>query len=285
MFIDLQTRRRVCEDTIARSPAIVKSTPGGNTESTFMPAQLPPLAAAASPGLHRQPVRVVNADSFAAARALLPLLPSTPPAANDATARGQRVAVLNLASDAHVGGGWRFTLGRTQEEALCYSSTLFATLREEWYPWPNLGPGSAAGVYSPGVVVFRDTLDAGLAKLPKAERFVVSVITVAAPRGPALTEDGTGFAKASDLEDLRGKIRLVYRCAAHNGHTSLVLGAMGCGAYACPPGLVAREMRTILEDQEFAGWFENVVFAVYAEGPTGKQNFDVFQAEFAAMNG
>lgn len=279
MVVDLQTRRRVCEDTIARSPAIAQSTPGGSTDSTFMPAQLQPLAAAARPRLHRQPVRVVNADSFAAARALLPPTPPTAPV------RGQRVAVLNLASDEHVGGGWRLTLSRTQEEALCYSSTLFATLRDEWYPWPNLGPGSVAGIYSPGVVVFRDTLDAGLAELPEAERFVVSVITVAAPRGPALTSDGTGFARAGDLEDLRGKIRLVYRCAAHNGHTSLVLGAMGCGAYACPPGLVAREMRTILEDQEFAGWFENVVFAVYAQGPTGKQNFDVFQAEFAAMNG
>lgn len=271
---DLQTRRRVCEDTIARSPSIAQSTPGGSTEGTFMPAQLPPLAAAASPRLHRRPVRVVDADALAAARAL----------ATGPRAPGARVAVLNLASDERVAGGWRLTLSRTQEEALCYSSTLIATLRDEWYPWPNLGPGSVAGAYSPGVVVFRDTLDAGLAELPPGpDRLVVSVITVAAPRGPALTRDGRGFARAGDLEDLRGKIRLVYRCAARNGHTSLVLGAMGCGAYGCPPGLVAREMRTILEDEEFAGWFENVVFAVYAQGPTGKENFDVFKAEFAPL--
>lgn len=279
-MIDLKTRQRIAEDTIARSAAIARSTPGGSTEGTFMPAQLPALSPSASPGLRRRPVRVLDSDALAAARALL------------AAAAAARVAVLNLASDALPAGGWRHTLGATQEEALCYSSTLFATLREEWYPWPNLGPGSAAGAYSPGVVVFRDALDRGLAELPPAERAVVSVITVAAPRGPALAPapgpagegDGGGrlaFARESDLGDLREKIRLVYRCAAHNGQTSLVLGAMGCGAYACPPGVVAREMRTILEDEEFEGWFENVVFAVYAAGRVGRQNLEVFQREFS----
>lgn len=99
-------------------------TPGGSTESTFMPAQLPALSPAASPHLARQQprVRVLDSDAFAAAPSLL----AADPAA--------RVAVLNLASDAHPGGGWRHTLGRTQEEALCFSSTLYATLRDEWYP-------------------------------------------------------------------------------------------------------------------------------------------------------
>lgn len=277
-MLDLKTRQIIAEDNIAWSAAIAQSTTGGSLEGIFMPAQLPALAPSASPRLpRRQPVRVLNADAFAAARALL---------AADRTAA---VAVLNLASDARPGGGWRYTLGRTQEEALCFSSTLYATLREAWYPWPNLGPGSAAGAYSPGVVVFRDTLDKDLAELPADERAVVSVITVAAPRGPALAMEPGGdgrlmFARESDRDDLREKIRLVYRCAAHNGQTSLVLGAMGCGVYSCPQEVVAREMRTILEDGEFEGWFENVVFAVYAAGHVGQQNLEVFRREFAAKS-
>lgn len=268
-------RRKVLIDTIERSADIVRSTPGASQESTYMPGQLPVLSPSASPNLKRNPVRVVDSDSFAAARSIL--------ASNPAA----KVTVLNLASDVEPGGGWQYTVGQTQEEALCYSSTLFATLRPEWYPWPNLGPRSTAGIYSPAVVVFRDTLDNDLAELPDSERFVVSVITVAAPRGPALTTVSNGaqvFAKESDLNDLREKIRLVYRCAAHNGQTSLILGAMGCGAYRCPPEVVAREMRSILEDEEFAGWFEDVLFAVYAAGDVGQRNLTVFHGEFAHLS-
>ncbi|KAH6916403.1 hypothetical protein BKA70DRAFT_1419318 [Coprinopsis sp. MPI-PUGE-AT-0042] len=122
------------------------------------------------------------------------------------------------------------------------------------YPWPNVGPGSAAGV-SPGVVIFKDDLDHACLDLPIDQRLVVSVITVAAPRYRKLTPDGEQFNDPSVLEDLRAKIRLVYRMAAQNGQQYLILGAMGCGAYACPPKLVAEEMKSILLEKEFSGWF------------------------------
>ena len=41
--------------------------------------------------------------------------------------------------------------------------------------------------------------------LPEAERQVVSVITVAAPCGPKLTEDELGSKNESELEDLKGE--------------------------------------------------------------------------------
>ena len=68
--------------------------------------------------------------------------------------------------------------------------------------------------------------------------------------------------------------------AATNNVTNLVLGAMGCGAYGCPPRAVAREMKSVLESDEFGGWFENIVFAVYAAGPTGRENFEIFSRVF-----
>ena len=109
---------------------------------------------------------------------------------------------------------------------MCYSSTLYETLKPSYYPWPNLGPGSVAGIFSPSVVIFKDDLDHNCEDLPKDKRAIVSVITVAAPRLPNLTSDRQAFARASDLEDLRGKIRLVYRMAARNGKTSIVLGEL-----------------------------------------------------------
>lgn len=114
-----------------------------------------------------------------------------------------------------------------QEEALCYSSTLYQTLRPEWYPWPNLGLGSVAGIFSPNVVVFKDDLDHDCVDLPVEDRVVVSVITVAAPCRPELTSDKSAFQFPEDVRDLQGKIRLVLRIAARNVQDRLVLGEYG----------------------------------------------------------
>ncbi|KAH8691083.1 hypothetical protein GQ44DRAFT_780313 [Phaeosphaeriaceae sp. PMI808] len=263
------TRRKICEDTIARSPSIVATTFGGSLSSSFIPSQLPAISKSHPlyPDLSLRPTEIRNSDAFELARAL--------------HSSSGKVGVLNLASDLEPGGGWRYTLSTTQEEALCYSSTLYATLKPEWYPWANTGPGSCAAIFSPSVVVFRDTLNAGLHELPLDQRLVVSVITVAAPCLPDVTDDGEAFAKESDLRDLQEKILLTLRLAAINGITNLVLGAMGCGAYGCPPTAVAQEMKKALDMEEFCGWFEYVGFAVFAAGPTGMRNFEIFRTVFA----
>jgi uncharacterized protein (TIGR02452 family) len=270
-MIDLATRRAICNNTIKRSAAIAASIPGGSLTSRFIQSQLPPLTKEdlKYPGVSRHPIEIHNSDAFALARTL-----------SSQSQFNGKIGVLNLASDQQPGGGWCYTLSSTQEEALCYSSTLYATLRPEWYPWPNTGPGACGGILSPGIVVFRDTLDNDLAELPEHERHVVAVLTVAAPCWPKVTEDGKNFAKESELQDLREKILLVLRMAAGEGVTKLVLGAMGCGAYGCPPRAVAREMKEALEKEEFEGWFESVAFAVYAAGPAGKRNLAIFREVF-----
>ena len=57
-------------------------------------------------------------------------------------------------------------------------------------------------------------------------------------------------------------------------------GAMGCGAYRCPPRHVAEEMRSVLMDEEFTGWFKEVIFAIYPAGRTGENNYRVFKKVF-----
>lgn len=267
-MLDLATRRKICEDTISRSESIAKETSGGSLTSIFIPSQLPPLdhEDPSFPNLTLKPIEVYDSDAFELARKFSP-------------SKG-KVGVLNLASDIEPGGGWRYTLSLTQEEALCYSSTLYATLKAQWYPWPNLGSASCAGILSPDIVVFRDTLDNDLVELSPEQRHVVSVITVAAPCLPRLTADKQQFANESDLGDLREKILLVLRMAARNGVTNLVLGAMGCGAYGCPPKAVAEEMKNAIRMKEFEGWFEALDFAVYAAGPTGRRNLEVFKSVF-----
>ncbi|KAI4834273.1 hypothetical protein E4T44_08925 [Aureobasidium sp. EXF-8845] len=268
MLPDLATRRRICEDTIARSSHTTSTTPGASLHSTVIDAttypQLSPLDPS-FPNLSLGNIKVIDSDTFACARTLVAASPDL---------RG-KLAVLNLASDEEPGGGWRYTLSTTQEEALCYSSTLFQTLKMEWYPWPNTGEGSIKGIFSGNVVVFKDTLDNGCVELEEEERIVVSVVTVAAPRCPELTGDKMGFKEQRVLDEFREKVRLVLRCAAREGKIGLVLGALGCGAYRCPPGLVAREMKGVLAEEEFR---------VYGKGPVGERNFRVFQETFGGQN-
>ncbi|VDC03313.1 unnamed protein product [Peniophora sp. CBMAI 1063] len=247
--------------------------PGASTESRFIAPPpdavdyrnpLVPLDPSACPHYPPAAIRVDGRDSFVCARDILRAEPAS------------QVAVLNLASDERRAGGWLEYLTRTQEEALCYSSTLYATLKEEYYPWPNLGPGSVAGIYSPAVVVFKDDLVHDCVDLPPEDRVVLSVITVAGPRKPELTPDGSRLARESDLEDLRAKIRLIYRLAGSEKRDAIVLGPLGCGVYACPPEQVASEMKSVLMEEEFRGWFKHIVLAVY-KTPT-RPTYDIFKA-------
>ncbi|EGN95108.1 hypothetical protein SERLA73DRAFT_113884 [Serpula lacrymans var. lacrymans S7.3] len=309
----LTIRAEIAKDTINSSAAIVAKTNGASLESVFVDAQLPQLPRLSSQGrtdpsssfpipssLHliSPPLRdsvvfpafpptkvsVVNSDAFTVARGLIDSSFNTPsfvPTSLSSSPGEQapfvRTAVLNLASDELPGGGWNCTLSCTQEEALCYSSTLFNTLKPSYYPWPNIGRGSVAGVLSPAVVVFRADLDSGLVPLEQSDWKLVQVLTVAGPCCPPLSEDRQKFASDSVLEDLRGKIKLIYRMAAWSGCWDLVLGALGCGAYRCPPRLVAEEMKAILLEPEFRGWFRHIVFAVYSSNRNGPGNFGVFK--------
>ncbi|KAJ3981121.1 hypothetical protein F5890DRAFT_589279 [Lentinula detonsa] len=274
---------------------------GASPLSRFIPEQLPPLNESDRPykdSAHKTKVQVINGDSLVIARELMDDIGDD--------ARG-KTAVLNLASDEHPGGGWEHG-SVAQEECLCYSSTLFHTLCQAdtlvHYPWPNTGPGSIAGIFSEGVVIFRGPLntiysgtradvfqnersnDGGTSSnsicplLPHDERKVISVISVAAPRYPKLTSDGNDFADEKIKEEFKEKVRLVLRIGGHEGKRYLVLGAMGCGAYFCPPLAVARLMKNVLIEPEFRGWFARIVSAVFSPSGTlgiGVSNFEVFK--------
>ena len=75
-----------------------------------------------------------------------------------------------------------------------------------------------------------------------------------------------------------------FRSSMMWSETNLHVGAMGCGAYYCPPRQVAEEMKAILFDEEFVGWFKEVAFAVYPVGRTGKINYDVFKEVIEAQD-
>ena len=95
----------IAEDTISRTPEIIATTPGASADSHWHDQQLPPLNKDDCPNKFPPlTVRIEPLDAFTTARKYIQ---------KDPTIRG-KVAVLNLASDRYVAGGWRETLCKTQ---------------------------------------------------------------------------------------------------------------------------------------------------------------------------
>ena len=220
------------------------------------------------PKLRRTRVRVIDTDTIDAALILMAQkgAPSKP------------VCILNMANAFRAGGGWLQGC-RAQEEQLCYRTSLSATLHRQLYPIPPRG-----GIYSPNVLVIRESSKNGLAFLdcrePKSLQ-LLSAVSVAAVNTPQVSQDARGrpaaYLDPAERDLMMEKIRVILRIASKNGHQQIVLGAFGCGAFRNPPKVVARIFKIILTEPEFSGgWWLDVVFAVL-DGGTG--NVAVFQKE------
>lgn len=173
-------------------------------------------------------------------------------AACEMTQRGLRPLALNFANGAEPGGGF-LTGSKAQEEVLCRSSALYKTLvgdpMYEAHKKRPLPDSTDWAIYSPDVPVFRKDDGSELDR-----PWLLSFITSAAPYAPRL-----GRQLAGDL--LEERIHRVLRIAQAFGHTALVLGAWGCGAFGCDPARTAKDFRRALES-DFAGVFSDIVFAV-----------------------
>ena len=166
--------------------------------------------------------------------------------------RGLRPLALNFANGIHPGGGF---LGgaRAQEEVLCRSSALYHTLVDdpmyEEHRKRQLPDSSDWAIYSPDVPVFR--MDNGT---ELQHPWLLSFITCAAPYAPVI-----GQPKSGDL--LQKRIHRVLAIARAYGHSTLVLGAWGCGAFANDPHRAAIDFRQALEN-DYSGAFSEIVFAI-----------------------
>jgi uncharacterized protein (TIGR02452 family) len=200
----------------------------------------------------------VEMDSFEAASALLNQGWSKP-------------AVLNLANEHNCGGAWCNKEG-SQEEDLFRCSSLPLSL------WPRrkvsdqrmpefddrmprqdtIYPFTEAGVvYSPHVLVCR-----GRDGKPYSteNQKMVAVITSAAQD---LREGRPHYNGPFNPELTREKLRSHLWAADYHGHTALVLGAFGCGAFKNDPHELTRLYLELLgPGGEFEGCFEIVIFAI-----------------------
>lgn len=197
-------------------------------------------------------------------------------------ARGSKEPlVLDMASMSLPGGGWR-KASAAQEENLHRRTNLMHCLEDPYkvyperpwdYPIPQYG-----GVYIPGVTVFRGSEADGYPFL--AEPRPVSIVASAALKYPPTETDpqtGEEILDGKLARDTLRKIEAILAIAVEHQHTFLVLSAYGCGAYANPPGHIARLFKEALAKKAYKKRFSHVIFAIIDDqfAKDGEQDVDL----------
>lgn len=204
---------------------------------------------------------------------------------------GYTPAILNMASRQNPGGGVSKGAG-AQEETIFRRTNIFRSLyqfasyagqygvHKSVYQYPmdrNYG-----GIYTPCVTIFREGEKTGY-KLMKCPR-EIAFISVAGMNRPKLRFDGM-------IEDflvgaIKNKIRTILRLGLVHGHDSLVLGALGCGAFRNPPHHIAKLFHEVIQEAEFANKYKRLIFAILDDHNAHREhnkegNFLPFAREFA----
>ena len=204
-----------------------------------------------------------------------------------------RIAVLNFANYYKPGGGVKRGC-RAQEESLCRVSTLYAHLEKLWTPFYSVNQkvrnveknslGGDRGIYTKGVVQLKeDTSLPGLEFIPEGQRLIVDVLTVAAPDLRRENE------LKNDPQRVRAmminRIKLTVAMAIKNKVDTLVLGALGCGAFGVDPEICADSYYEVLVKEGYASYFKKIVFPILVvEGfKNDKNNYRVFAERFHGL--
>jgi len=255
-------------ELIRYSPNTIPSSPGGSHPPPSQARSGTSSPARPLPESQHPRVRVIQADTYDAAHAFVKSSDSP-----------VRVGVLNMASALRPGGGV-LNGAVAQEESICMRSTLYPSLKDHFYRIPE-----NAAIYSPDVIVFRDSLQQDL---PKGEWFFVNVISCAAIRDPEVVVttkygvDKEFYELKQDYEIMLMKARLIMQIAKQKQISHLVLGALGCGVFRNPPEEVARIFKkVILGDRKRPGvvGIEEIAFAIFDDGPNLKAFKRVFEPE------
>lgn len=228
-------------------------------------------------------VRVEDKDCVVAAKQLI-----------DA---GYRPAMLNLA-DLYTPGGLVEYGSGAQEENLCRRSNLVLSLyqfsRSRIIQYPDLGLLESpdhypmderyGGIYSGITTFFRGPESEG--SLLEEKPYNIPVISVAALNAPRIGPNGMMLPDETSIT--LDKMRTIFRIGMANFRDSLVLSAMGCGAFANPPAHIARLFHQVIEEDEFRDKFKLIVFAILDGYRTGLRhnpdgNLLPFQREFGTL--
>lgn len=170
----------------------------------------------------------------------------------------KNIMVLNLASSFCPGGG--VAKGAVaQEEDLFRKTNYFLSLTQNFYPIPSNNV-----IFTDKVFIIKDSNYNDL-DIP----YCVSMLASAAIKNPELQN---GRYNKEDYNIMRQTIENIFKVAYFYKKDTLILGALGCGAYHNPPLIIISIFNEFLK--KYNGCFKNIVFSVYSN--KYNNNFDLF---------
>lgn len=178
---------------------------------------------------------------------------------------GYNPLVLNMADIYHPGGCVEACAGM-QEESLFRRSNYHCHLLKEFYPIEK-----NAAIYSPNVCVFRDNENNNYVNIGLN---YLSFVACPALSMPQLDPKDQNKFTQEDEQIFRNKIRLIFQIAYENKHDTLILGALGCGAFGCPVKHVAKLFFEEIQNCKYQ--FTIIVFAIFGK------NYELFKDSFKA---
>ena len=147
--------------------------------------------------------------------------------------QGQKVAVLNMASDTRAGGGVARGAGAQEENLYRRTDMCFSMGNNQCQHYPLKGQA----LLTHPVMLLRGQEEDGYPFLTPPVQ--VSVISCAAVREPPLDDLG-GYASLNIEQKMRQAVRNILEAAVLSQCDVLLLSAFGCGAYKNPPHEVAQ---------------------------------------------
>lgn len=172
--------------------------------------------------------------------------------------------VLNMASKFKPGGG--VTSGQTaQEEVIFRRTNAFMTYEPSWYPL-----GHYEVIYSPEIIIARE--GSTYKFIPSGKQKTVNMLAVHALKNPKLSPSRDY--KEIDRKLMIYKIESIFKIGIKQQADSLVLGALGCGAYRNPPHEVVKIFKDCLE--KYQHYFKKIVFAILS---INDDNYSIFHKE------
>ena len=177
-------------------------------------------------------------------------------------ARFNNACCLNFASHKRPGGGYKSVIDipapiKTQEEDIFRRSSNLPDLMDnaevrKFYPLKNKD-----GLFTSDIVINKDQ------RLKSITPFHINLITVPAVVNP----------QPEHADIVKGKVKRILEIAAFSKQKDLILGAWGCGIFNNNPSTIASLFKNYLNN-EFNGYFDNVVFAI----PNAKStNYKLFE--------
>lgn len=173
--------------------------------------------------------------------------------------------VLNMASNMVPGGGVAKG-SRAQEEELYRRTNYSLCIDKSLYPIKD-----TEFIITDDVTVVKDE---NYQRLDDYYEF--DFIAIPAVRKPALEYGDEEYGEYMEVEEqqlMSDKIDAIFRYALYQEKDSLVLGALGCGAYGNPPDIVCKMFQTSLDKYRY--YFINITFAVLSKDRC--HNYDIFK--------